>query len=242
MGFKFAHRDLTSLERRFNMLNVSSRPDRSTPARIRDAAVAYVGEHGWEKATSRQIAAAAGVPVGLVNYHFGSKDGLRQACDDWVIERLAEDKGLILGAGPLPRMDTYIDDHPELRPITEYIGQCMRSGGPVAEHFFERMVELTQEMMALAADGGTFRRYHDPYAAAVILVAYGAGASLFGDTIARLLGGTNLLDTDTYNRYVRTTIEIYTHPLIIDERYLDALDAQDMLPASAEGDIRKENP
>ena len=224
------------------MLNVSSRPDRSTPARIRDAAVAYVGEHGWEKATSRQIAAAAGVPVGLVNYHFGSKDGLRQACDDWVIERLAEDKGLILGAGPLPRMDTYIDDHPELRPITEYIGQCMRSGGPVAEHFFERMVELTQEMMALAADGGTFRRYHDPYAAAVILVAYGAGASLFGDTIARLLGGTNLLDTDTYNRYVRTTIEIYTHPLIIDERYLDALDAQDMLPASAEGDIRKENP
>jgi len=222
------------------MLNVSSSDDRTTPARIRDAAIAYVGEHGWEKTTSRQIATAAAVPVGLLNYHFGSKGGLRQACDDWVIEQLAEDKGLILGAGPLPRMDTYIDDHPELRPITEYIGQCMRSGGTVAEHFFERMVDMTQQMMGLAAEAGTFRRYDDPYAAAVILVAYGAGASLFAGTIARLLGGTNLLDTDTYNRYVRTTIELYTHPLITDERYLDAFDTPDVPPANAEGDIRKE--
>ena len=87
------------------MLNVSSSDDRSTPARIRDAAVEIVGRQGWEKTTR-------------------------------VIERLAEDKGLVLGAGPLPRIDTYLDDHPELRPITEYIGQCMRSGGAVAEHFF----------------------------------------------------------------------------------------------------------
>lgn len=223
------------------MLNVSSSDDRTTAARIRDAAVRHVGTHGWERTTSRQIAAEAEVPVGLVNYHFGSKAGLRQACDDWVITRLGEDKRLILGTGPLPRMDTYLDDHPELRPITEYIGQCMRSGGSVAEEFFERMVEMTKQMMDLAAEAGTFRTYEDPYAAAVILVAFGAGASLFADIMARLLGGTNLLDTDTYNRYARTTVEIFTHPLITDERYLDALDTPDVPPASAEGDFRKEN-
>jgi AcrR family transcriptional regulator len=231
---------LTDLEHAINMLNVSSTDDRSTAARIRDAAIASVGDHGWEKTTSRQIAAAAGVPVGLVNYHFGSKDGLRQACDDWVIARLAEDKGLILGAGPLPRIDTYLDDHPELRPITDYIGQCMRTGGPVAESFFERMVEMTLEMMELAADAGTFRRYDDQYGAAVILVAFGAGASLFGGTIARLLGGTDLLDTATYNRYARTSVEIFTRPLFTDERYLQALDTHDVPPATAEDDIRKE--
>ena len=220
---------------------MSSNDDRTTPARIRDAAVGYVGEHGWDRTTSRQIAAEAGVPVGLVNYHFGSKDGLRQACDDWVIEQLAEDRGLILGGGPLPRMDTYINDHPELRPITEYIGQCIRSGGQVAERFFERMVEVTQQMMSVAADAGTFTTYKDPYAAAVILVAFGVGASLFTGTMARLLGGTDLLDGDTYNRYLRSTVEIFTHPLITDERYLDALDTHDAPPANAEGDIRKEN-
>ncbi len=223
------------------MLNMSSSDDRSTPARIRDAAVELVGRQGWDRTTTRQIAEAASVPVGLVNYHFGSKDGLRQACDDWVISALAEDKGLILGAGPLPRMDTYLDDHPELRPITEYIGQCMRSGGAVAETFYERMVEMTQEMMTLAADAGTFRRYDDPYAAAVILVAFGAGASLFNTTIARLLGGTNLLDSATYNRYAMTTVDLFTHPLITDERYLSALKTPDVPPTTAEGDIGKEN-
>lgn len=223
------------------MLNVSSNDERTTAVRIRDAAVRYVGQHGWDHATSRQIAAEAGVPVGLVNYHFGSKSGLRQACDDWVIVQLAEDKGLILGAGPLPRIDTYLDDHPELRPITDYIGQCMRSGGSVAEQFFERMVEMTQEMMALAADAGTFATYDDPYATAVILVAFGAGASLFGGTIARLLGGTNLLDAATYHRYARASVEIFTHPLFTDERYLHALDNPDVPPANAEGGIRKEN-
>jgi hypothetical protein len=116
----------------------------------------------------------------------------------------------------------------------------MRSGGAVAEHFFERMVEMTQDMMVLAADAGTFRRYDDPYAAAVILVAFGAGASLFGDTIARLLGGANLLDSATYNRYARSSVEIFTHPLIVDERYLHALDAHDVPSATAEDDIRKE--
>jgi AcrR family transcriptional regulator len=218
---------LTSVEHTFKILNVSSSNDRTTASKIRDAAVGIVGAQGWDKTTTRQIATAASVPVGLVNYHFGSKDGLRQACDDWVIKRLAEDKGLILGAGPLPRLDTYLDDHPELRPITEYIGQCMRTGGPVAENFFERMVEMTQQMMELAADAGTFRRYDDPYAAAVILVAFGAGASLFGGTIARLLGGANLLDPDTYNRYARSSVEIFTHPLITDDRYLQALSTPD---------------
>lgn len=212
------------------MLNVSSNDDRTTAARIRDAAIELVGRHGWDKTTTRRIAAAATVPVGLMNYHYGSKDGLRRACDDWVIARLAEDKGLILGAGPLPRLDTYLDEHPELRPITDYIGQCMRTGGPVAESFFERMVEMTQQMMDLAADAGTFRRYDDPYAAAVILVAFGAGASLFGGTIARLLGGANLLDPDTYNRYARSSVEIFTHPLFTDDRYLQALATPDVPP------------
>jgi AcrR family transcriptional regulator len=221
-------------------LNTGSNDDRATPARIRDAAISYVGKHGWDRATSRQIAAEAGVPVGLVNYHYGSKDGLRHACDDWVIERVGEDKGLLLGSGPLPHLDTYLDDHPELRPITDYIGQCMRSGGPVAERFFERMVEMTQQMMELAADAGTFRRYDDPYAAAVILVAFGSGASLFGDTIARLLGGTNLLDADTYNRYARSSVEIFTRPLFADESYLHALDSHDVPPASAEGELHKD--
>ncbi len=224
------------------MLNVSSRADRSTPARIRDAAVEYVGEHGWEKATSRQIAAAAGVPVGLVNYHFGSKAGLRQACDDWVVEAILSNKSILLSASsPLGRVDSFLGEHPELRPLNAYIAMSMRAGGPLAEHLFESMVATTQEMFAAAADAGTFRRFDDPYAAAVILVAYGIGASMYAPTIARLFGGEDLLDAETYAKYARTTMDIFSHPLIVDERLRESFGAMTTPATSVTGDVRKEN-
>ena len=65
--------------------------DRTTRARIRDAAIAVFGEQGFSTGV-RAVAAAAGVSPGLVNHHFGSKDGLRAECDAHVLEaiRVAE--------------------------------------------------------------------------------------------------------------------------------------------------------
>ena len=45
----------------------------------------------WGRAI-RAIAADAGVSPGLVVHHFGSKDGLREACDRHVVARFRETK------------------------------------------------------------------------------------------------------------------------------------------------------
>jgi AcrR family transcriptional regulator len=47
--------------------------------RILDAAQRVFADFGYDGASMRQIADAAGVPVALVSYHFGSKDGLYRA-------------------------------------------------------------------------------------------------------------------------------------------------------------------
>lgn len=60
--------------------------DLNTRARIRDAAMAEFGEKGFKGATMKSIATAAGVSVGLVQHHFGTKDGLRAACDERVVD------------------------------------------------------------------------------------------------------------------------------------------------------------
>lgn len=60
--------------------------DLNTRARIRDAAMAEFGDKGFKGATMKTIAAAAGVSVGLVQHHFGTKDGLRAACDERVVD------------------------------------------------------------------------------------------------------------------------------------------------------------
>src|ERR1700678_2227450 len=65
--------------------------DLTAAARIRDAAIERFGEQGFSVGL-RPIAEAAGVSAALVIHHFGSKDGLRKACDDYVAEEIRSSK------------------------------------------------------------------------------------------------------------------------------------------------------
>ena len=66
-------------------------------ARIRDSAIALWGQHGFGLGL-RAIADAAGVSAALVIHHFGSKDGLQKACDDYVAEQIRTAKSESLRA------------------------------------------------------------------------------------------------------------------------------------------------
>ena len=85
-------RSCDGAERPFSILNMSSAAvggdvgaqDLTTRARIRDAAVLSVARHGFGVGL-RAIAADAGVSAALILHHFGSKHGLRGACDEHVL-------------------------------------------------------------------------------------------------------------------------------------------------------------
>ena len=53
------------------------------------------GEHGFNVGL-RSIAEAAGVSAALVIHHFGSKEGLRKACDDYIAEEIRSGKSASL--------------------------------------------------------------------------------------------------------------------------------------------------
>lgn len=55
------------------------RPTESTRERILAAAESVFADMGYDGGTARMIAHKANVPVALVNYHFGSKEGLYRA-------------------------------------------------------------------------------------------------------------------------------------------------------------------
>lgn len=55
------------------------KPARSPRDRILASAEKLFGEAGFDGASVRQIALAADVPLALVSYHFGSKEGLYRA-------------------------------------------------------------------------------------------------------------------------------------------------------------------
>jgi AcrR family transcriptional regulator len=56
--------------------------------RILDVALSLFASHGFEGASTREVALAAGVQQGLVGYHFGSKEGLWRAVVDAGFARL----------------------------------------------------------------------------------------------------------------------------------------------------------
>lgn len=58
--------------------------------RIRSAALRLFAERGVAATSLREVARAAGVAPGLVGHHFGSKAGLHESIDDFVVDRFRE--------------------------------------------------------------------------------------------------------------------------------------------------------
>ncbi|HZD23556.1 MAG TPA: TetR/AcrR family transcriptional regulator [Acidimicrobiia bacterium] len=113
--------------------------DLSTRARIRDAAMDEFGEKGFKGATMKSIATAAGVSVGLVQHHFGTKDGLRAACDEWVLELLRFKTEAVLDetfAQP-SALGVFRNIAPMLQ---RYVGRALVDDSP-------RMTQLVDEVM-----------------------------------------------------------------------------------------------
>ena len=59
-----------------------------TRARIIAAALRVFGSEGFIKASTRQIAADAGVNPPALQYYFGGKEGLHRACAQFIIDRM----------------------------------------------------------------------------------------------------------------------------------------------------------
>jgi TetR/AcrR family transcriptional regulator, regulator of cefoperazone and chloramphenicol sensitivity len=59
-----------------------------TRARIIAAALRVFGAEGFIKASTRQIAADAGVNPPALQYYFGGKEGLHRACAQFIIDRM----------------------------------------------------------------------------------------------------------------------------------------------------------
>jgi AcrR family transcriptional regulator len=148
-----------------------------TKETILDAAEACFAEHGYDTVSMRDVADGAGVPLGLINYHFGTKEKLFEA----VIARRAEElnalrrealaavgKGApttieaVLGAFLRPYLELTLNGGPGWRSYGKLIAQTGQSHrwctliasrfGEVAGLFIDALVKadprLTRELAA----------------------------------------------------------------------------------------------
>jgi AcrR family transcriptional regulator len=117
--------------------------ERSSIERIRAAALTTFATHGTSGTSLRAVATAAGVSVGLVQHHFGTKAGLIQAVDDHAL-------GVVIAAiaEPIPappadsiaemgnRVTRMIAEHPD---IVDYVGRALIDGSPLGTTIFDTL-------------------------------------------------------------------------------------------------------
>ncbi len=200
-----------------------SSADLQAHARIRDAAIRLFGQQGVKSTTIRQIAEAAGVSAALVIHHFGSKDGLRRACDEWMMDRLTASKTAALGGEEA--FEWTMRAQAEFQPFYPYIAASVSEGGENAQRLFDAMCRLTRDMFAVGVPAGTLRTPEDLEATITTLVAFSLGATMLESQVARRLGGASMFDGDVLQRYSLATTELFTHGLFADSRMLEQLRA-----------------
>jgi AcrR family transcriptional regulator len=80
-----------------------------TRRRLVDVAIGQFAETGFSGASTRELAAAAGVNIATLNYHFASKQGLYDATVDEVYRRLRARAGELLAGVSLGDLDVVIE-------------------------------------------------------------------------------------------------------------------------------------
>ncbi|WP_301121319.1 TetR family transcriptional regulator [Mycolicibacterium fortuitum] len=193
--------------------------DLTAKARIRNAAVACFAREGFQKANVRSIAATAGVSEALVFHHFGNKDGLRTACDEYVLGILVERAHAADNATKVGRHDllgVYLSNPDEYVLYAQYMVRAIQDDAPTGATFVNTMVEESEAIFRAGAADGGMRPSSDPRALAVLNLLVSLGLLTMPPPLARALGYDHFCP-DLLQRMTVPILELYTHGLYTDD-------------------------
>lgn len=197
----------------------------TTAARIRDAAIEQWGQHGFHVGL-RAIAEAAGVSASLVIHHFGSKQGLRTACDDYIAEEVRSAKTESLRSADPATWFAQIAEIESYAPMMAYLVRSMESGTQLAKTFWQRMIDNAEEYLEEGVRAGTLKPSPDPKARAKFLAMSGAGAFLLYLQMHENPTDMAAVLHDYGEEMVLPALEVYSHGLMTDSTMYDAFVAQ----------------
>ncbi|MGD1170533.1 TetR family transcriptional regulator [Mycobacterium seoulense] len=195
--------------------------DLTAAARIRDAAIEQFGEHGFGVGL-RAIAEAAGVSAALVIHHFGSKDGLRKACDDYIAEEIRTSKSEALKSNDPATWFAQMAEIESYAPMMAYLVRSMQTGGDLANMLWRRMIDNAEEYLDEGVRAGTIKPSRDPRARARYLGITGGGGFLLYLQMHDTPTDIRAVLRDYAREMVLPALEIYTEGLLVDRTMYDA--------------------
>ncbi|MCT9869271.1 TetR/AcrR family transcriptional regulator [Paenarthrobacter aurescens] len=205
----------------------SSAEDLTTRARIRDAAIGLFGRDGFSRATVRAVASAAGVSPGLVIHHFGSKTGLREACDQHVLAQTATQGREKTNPGSARQLiQDYLNHPDQYSDEIAYIRRSLGDESEAGDAFFDAVVKQTQDIIQDGIATGAIRTFDDIRSTAVVIASNSLSILMLGRHLSRTLGVPTPeplgIGPELLRQLTLPALEIYTHGFYTDSRFLDA--------------------
>ena len=216
--------------------------DRTTKAKIRDAAIREIAARPAGTTTVRDIASAAGVSPGSVIHHYGSMDGLHKACNEYVAGVIRAYKSEAVAPQGFDllaslRSITHL-------PITGYLAKAAMGDSAVVADLIDGLVDDAVEYMGEGVEAGTILPTGDQRGRATVLLLWSLGGLLLHNHLERLLG-IDITDAEALIRpeasaYTRPALDLLAHGIFTDsytaqvEQALDAAYRSDPEDSSEE--------
>lgn len=210
----------------------SAPEDRTALARIRDAAIDQWGQHGFQVGL-RAIAEAAGVSAALVIHHFGSKEGLRAACDDHIAEEVRSGKLESMRANDPATWFAQLAEIESYAPLMAYLVRSMQSGSELAKTLWRKMIADAEEYIAEGVRNGVLKPSRDPTARAKYMVLSGGGGFLLYLQLHDNPTDLRAVLRDYSEEMMLPALEIYTEGVMADSTMYDAFRSQDQSQGGA---------
>lgn len=179
--------------------------------RLIKVAMELFAEKGFDGITVRDIASAADVSVGLINHHFGSKDGLREAVDKYFLrqfeEVLHEQRPQDMLANDVNGLNSvaewteqWIDRHIDDWNLSKsYMRRALLEGNEWGMNLFDRFYQVVRSSVDRMDAEGRLREDVDRLWLPFLLMYMELGTLLLEPFVEKILGKSGF-DRDLWRR------------------------------------------
>lgn len=194
------------------------RSDLSASARIRNAALELFALRGTAGTSIRDVAAAAEVSPGLVQHHFGTKEGLRAAVNEYVVKVAVDTFANLVSEESREAWRTmgdtvtaWVTDN---ALAVRYLARGLSEGDPEASRIFESLLGIGQtKWLDPLAEAGALRPEVDRDWAAIHVFVFNLACVLFEPALSLHLPQP-FFTPEQLQRWNVATTELYRHAFI----------------------------
>jgi AcrR family transcriptional regulator len=170
-------------------------------------------ERGFAGTSMRDVADAAGVSPGLVQHHFRTKAGLREACDKRAIDVFRQTKTSAMDQSKMADPGALSAMYRMAFPVARYLARALAEGSPGAREVFDEVVDITEELLKKPPGALLSIESNDLRAVAAVLTAENLGIIVLHEHLSRVLG-EDIFTRAGYPRVALAAYEIHSQPML----------------------------